>query len=460
MYKAFSYTVTVTKMSPPVCSCAEQVRQLTQQASVMRKEIKNLRQQMDGSIRAHKKQMSSLQSTLTDCMQHDDRLQSVSKNPSQSSSGINQLLEQGRIQTVPIGYISSCFAVKTGTPRQPTICSSSRASLKIEPSVFNNPEHSLVGLEQYSHIWIIFIFHKNGQMSYKAKVKPPRLNGQRVGVYSTRSPHRPNALGLTLAKLEKITGDTLHLSGVDIIAGTPVLDIKPYIPDYDSPKTRTDDTNSEYKQTSSFTDHLEEPDTLETSSEPSSELSVCSAAASYFSRSKTRDTVSSEVTDVLAEVKNYLKQQQLFTENPDEDKNMDAPEGTSAGSNPLSTSTLKFGHEDYSTIAAWVRAPPISNLYVRFTENAEKELKKFLPCDSTDSTRPKFQFLKGPDEAVAAIHGILSADPRSVYRRTRCQDRLFYFTLDTADVTCWFGDDFAEVVRVKPVQSSELTNIM
>ncbi|XP_016140827.1 tRNA (adenine(37)-N6)-methyltransferase [Sinocyclocheilus grahami] len=190
-------------MSHPVCSCAEQVRKLTQQAPVMRREIKNLRQQMDGAIRAHKKQMSSLQSMLTDC-KHEDKLQSVSKSPSE----IKLLLEQGRIQTVPIGYISSCFAVKNGTPRQPTICSSSRATLKIEPSVFNNPEHSLVGLEQYSHIWIIFLFHKNGQMNYKAKVKPPRLNGQRVGVYSTRSPHRPNALGLTLAKLEGITGTT------------------------------------------------------------------------------------------------------------------------------------------------------------------------------------------------------------------------------------------------------------
>ncbi|XP_048053150.1 tRNA (adenine(37)-N6)-methyltransferase [Megalobrama amblycephala] len=450
-------------MSPPVCRCSEQVRKLTQQASVMRREIKNLRQQMDGSIRAHRKQMSSLQSMLTDCMKHNDRLtlQSVSKSSSQSPSGMNQLLEKGRIHTVPIGYISSCFAVKTGTPRQPTVCSSSRASLKIEPSVFNNPEHSLVGLEQYSHIWIIYLFHKNGQMSYKAKVKPPRLNGQRVGVYSTRSPHRPNALGLTLAKLERIAGDTLHLSGVDIIAGTPVLDIKPYIPDYDSPKTRTDDTNSEYKQTSLFTDPMdldEEPDTLEASSEPSSELSVCPATSSDLSCSESSG--SSEVTHVLAEVKNYLKQRQLFTENTDEDKNTDAPEGASVGINPLSSSNLKFGHEDYSTIAAWVRAPPVSNLDVRFTANAEKELKEFVPCDSTDSTRPKFQFLKGPEEAVAAIHGILSADPRSVYRRTRCQDRLFFFTLDTADITCWFGDNFAEVVRVKPVQSSELANVV
>uniref|UniRef100_A0A9J8CQ66 tRNA (adenine(37)-N6)-methyltransferase n=1 Tax=Cyprinus carpio carpio TaxID=630221 RepID=A0A9J8CQ66_CYPCA len=368
------------------------------------------------------------------------------------------LQDQGRIQTVPIGYISSCFTVKNGTPRQPTICSSSRASLKIEPSVFNNPEHSLVGLEQYSHIWIIFLFHKNGQMSYKAKVKPPRLNGQRVGVYSTRSPHRPNALGLTLAKLERITGDTLHLSGVDIIAGTPVLDIKPYIPDYDSPKTRRDDTSSEYRQTSPFTDSQmpqvmgldEEPNISGTSSESSSELRDCAAGPSDFSQSERSG--SSDVTDVLAEVKNYVRQQQLFTESP-EDKQTDSPECTSLSTNQLSSSSLKFGCEDYSTIAAWVRAPPVSNLDVRFTASAEKELKEFVPCDTTDHTRPKFQFLKGPEEAVAAIKGILSADPRSVYRRTRCQDRLFFFTLDTADITCWFGDGFAEVVRVKPIQS-------
>lgn len=450
-------------MSSPVCSCAEHVTKLTQQASIMRREIKNLRQQMDGSIRAHRKQMSTLQSILTDYRKHDDRSQPKNKSPSQNPSGMNQLLEQGRIQTVPIGYISSCFAVKNGTPRQPTVCSSSRARLKIEPSVFNNPEHSLVGLEQYSHIWIIFLFHKNGQMSCKAKVKPPRLNGEKVGVYSTRSPHRPNALGLTLAKLEGITGDTLHLSGVDVIAGTPVLDIKPYIPDYDSPKTRIEDI-SEYRQTPSYTDPQmtqlrdldEELDTSEMSSELSSEVRVCPGSTSDFSQSE--QPGSSGETDVLAEVKNYLKQQHVFAENPTEDKNTDTSEWTSDNTMFLTSSSLKFGCDDYSAIAAWVRSPPISKLDVRFTVNAEKELKEFVPSDSTDGTRPRFQFLKGTDEAVAAIIGILSADPRSVYRRTRCQDRLFFFTLDTADITCWFGDGFAEVVRVKPVQSSEPTN--
>uniref|UniRef100_A0A9L0S3J6 tRNA methyltransferase O n=1 Tax=Equus caballus TaxID=9796 RepID=A0A9L0S3J6_HORSE len=106
--------------------------------------------------------------------------------------------------TEPIGYLESCFSAKNGTPRQPSICSHSRACLRIRKSIFNNPEHSLMGLEQFSHVWILFVFHKNGHLSCKAKVQPPRLNGAKTGVFSTRSPHRPNAIGLTLAKLEKV----------------------------------------------------------------------------------------------------------------------------------------------------------------------------------------------------------------------------------------------------------------
>lgn len=71
---------------------------------------------------------------------------------------------------------------------------------------------------------------------------------------------------------------------------------------------------------------------------------------------------------------------------------------------------------------------------------------------SYEDNRPRFKFLHSTEEATAAIRGVLSADPRSVYRRTRCTDKLFFFTLDTADVTCWFGEGFAEVLRVQPVQ--------
>ena len=80
---------------------------------------------------------------------------------------------------------------------------------------------------------IIFHFHKNTNKNIKAKVKPPRLDGAKVGVFASRSPHRPNPIGLTLAKLNGIIGNTLLLSGIDLLDGTPVLDIKPYVPDYD-----------------------------------------------------------------------------------------------------------------------------------------------------------------------------------------------------------------------------------
>ncbi|TRY75957.1 hypothetical protein DNTS_033510 [Danionella cerebrum] len=428
-------------MSTQACCCAEQVRKLTQQTSVMRREIKNLRMQIDGFKRAHRNQMSTLHSLLANCKKREDGEQPLNKGPRE----INQL------EQVPIGYIRSCFLVKNGTPRQPVVCSSSRASLKIEGSVFNNPEHSLSGLEHYSHIWIIFLFHKNGQMSCKAKVKPPRLNGQRVGVYSSRSPHRPNALGLTLAKLEGITGDTLHLSGIDIISGTPVLDIKPYIPDYDSPTTRLESSISEGKERAltaepPIMDPDEQSKNSDAASEQSSKLNVCSLMPSDSSPSY--QSSSSDLTDVLTEARNYLEH---FTENSTQVMEPNACEGASVKSNSFTSANVRYGHEDYSTIAAWVRSPPIRKLDVRFTANAERELREFLSCDATDGTRPKFQFMKGPDEAVAAIQGILSADPRSVYRRRRCADRLFFFTLDTADITCWFDDAFAEVVRVRPV---------
>ena len=81
----------------------------------------------------------------------------------------------------------------------------------------------------------MFLFHKNTNKAVKAKVKPPRLDGAKVGVFASRSPHRPNPIGLTLAKLDGIVGNTLLLSAIDLLDGTPVLDIKPYVPDYDKP---------------------------------------------------------------------------------------------------------------------------------------------------------------------------------------------------------------------------------
>jgi tRNA-Thr(GGU) m(6)t(6)A37 methyltransferase TsaA len=103
------------------------------------------------------------------------------------------------------------------------------------------PKDILSGLEQYSHCWLIYVFHQNTDLhqdwkKIKGKVNVPRLNGGRVGVLATRSPHRPNAIGLSSAKIDGISsnGKVLELSGVDLVDESPILDIKPYVPFCDS----------------------------------------------------------------------------------------------------------------------------------------------------------------------------------------------------------------------------------
>lgn len=95
----------------------------------------------------------------------------------------------------------------------------------------------LDGLEAYSHAWVVFHFHRNTTRtagSFRARIAPPKAGGARVGVLSTRSPHRPNPVGLTLVRLVRVEGRDLFVEGGDMVDGTPVLDIKPYVPHYDS----------------------------------------------------------------------------------------------------------------------------------------------------------------------------------------------------------------------------------
>jgi tRNA-Thr(GGU) m(6)t(6)A37 methyltransferase TsaA len=150
----------------------------------------------------------------------------------------------------PIGHIESCFPKKNGCPRQGRLSPNSRATLRIiapksiDGSTSIDASLALEGIDLHSHVWIIFVFHynqdipesstsKNGGKNFKAKVHPPLLGGQSIGIYATRSPHRFVPIGLTVAKLEDVINDTIYLSGIDLIDGTPVLDIKPYIPKYD-----------------------------------------------------------------------------------------------------------------------------------------------------------------------------------------------------------------------------------
>lgn len=131
-----------------------------------------------------------------------------------------------------IGVLRSCFREKFGTPRQPHLVPGATASLKIARQF--QPEQSLVGLDGFSHVWLLSYFHLNTNTRFSAKVHPPRLKGETIGLFASRSPHRPSPIGLSVARLVKIENGTIHLSGIDLVDGTPILDVKPYIPGSDS----------------------------------------------------------------------------------------------------------------------------------------------------------------------------------------------------------------------------------
>ena len=238
---------------------------------------------------------------------------------------------------------------------------------------------------------LLFVFHKNNQDSVKAKVKPPRLNGEKRGVFATRSPHRPCPVGLSLAKIERVVGSTLHVSGIDLIDGTPILDMKPYIPAYDSPG-RWPNTRGVGGQASK----------------------------------------GSEVT-----------------------------------------------------VASWLDCPPVPPLEVQFTSEAEEQLNLFqckqpLPKTSGEMlSQPPAELRKevntgeakrspgGHDgsledshfllesfhslsDARAAIVGTLQQDPRSVYRRGKCSQETYKFSIDNLNLSCQFLEGIAVVTDIQP----------
>lgn len=131
-----------------------------------------------------------------------------------------------------IGIVHSCFKAKFGTPRQSQIAKDSTAYIEIDKKW--EPSKCLKGLEEFSHAWVLFYFHDNKNLEYKAVVRPPRLGRKGVGALATRSPLRPNPIGLSLVRIDKVEKNRVYISGVDIIEGSPVLDIKPYIREYDS----------------------------------------------------------------------------------------------------------------------------------------------------------------------------------------------------------------------------------
>lgn len=173
-----------------------------------------------------------------------------------------------------IGYLNTCFPTKFGAPRQSGVSKSSPATL-----VFNGEfgiKEAFIGLEKYSHVWVIWGFSEAKSEKFSPTVRPPRLGGNtRVGVFASRSPYRPNSLALSVLKLEGIENDpkygyVLKLSGADMMDGSPVYDVKPYLPFCDSIPDAIGGFTEE------LDDFLLEPNIpAELKSELSSELYLC-----------------------------------------------------------------------------------------------------------------------------------------------------------------------------------------
>lgn len=140
----------------------------------------------------------------------------------------------GQIMIHPIARIKSDFPSKFGIPRQSGLVEELRATVIFEPAYRN--ADAIRGIEDFSHIWLIWQFSQAVGHEWSPTVRPPRLGGNtRMGVFATRSPFRPNNLGLSCVRLlgAEITADhgpVLHIAGADLMDGTPILDIKPYIP--------------------------------------------------------------------------------------------------------------------------------------------------------------------------------------------------------------------------------------
>lgn len=158
----------------------------------------------------------------------------------------DEMVDGGALMVRPVGRIESIYRLCVGTPRQGLLAPHARGRILLDglSGGTSAARDAVDGLEGYSHIWVIFCFHLNTTSRKKSsKIAPPALGGQKVGVFATRSPHRFNPIGISLVKLDGIRSIrrdgkvflSLDISGLDLVDGTPVLDVKPYVGTYDAP---------------------------------------------------------------------------------------------------------------------------------------------------------------------------------------------------------------------------------
>jgi len=225
-------------------------------------------------------------------------------------------------------------------------------------------------------------------------------------VFACRSPHRPNPIGLTLAKLIDVSRNKLYVSGIDLIDGTPILDIKPYIPNYDNP---------------------------------------ISIKASLLTREATGKPykVTTDNNKLLAS--NSLK--------GDDSKNLI---NTAYKGNNEHLADQWITPLDGIRTADWLNDPPVNPLQVQFTEQAQQQLSMFN-CGGDvmqdDASKWQIYTLPSVDTIRQAIVHILQEDPRSVYRRNKCNSDPYKMSIDNVNITCTFEEQTVKIISIEPRQT-------
>lgn len=295
-------------------------------------------------------------------------------------------------------------------------------------------------------------------------------------------------------------GDTLLLSGVDLLDGTPVLDIKPYIPNYDQLDSGVNDQTEISSNCQTLDNYHREskPDITELSCMTENRIIDSQKDPGQYNELLSKPVPQQQSDDIRSTL--HLHSEAKFEPNVfcrgDElnqhtvgligtrtncESNSSKVNLSNNSDEVVSCQTNNFqincnrvscdsqrevetnNHQKEDVkFAKWVGSPPIEKLQVRFTETANKQLnlvpENFTPCNTNTITSVdefKLNYMKNKDEVREAIINILENDPRSIYRRTKCEDKLYFFTVDSVHVTCWFDyeSQVAEVVRLQPVKA-------
>ncbi|XP_045762311.1 tRNA (adenine(37)-N6)-methyltransferase [Maniola jurtina] len=430
---------------------SESIEIYQNQIALARTEIKNLRQRLSSLKHEHQKEIKHIKSTLSSLRCSNCAAEATTTVPPTLNNDQASVSQNDEITYRPIGYIETAFSNKRGVPRQPSVLTSARGVVVIDPNVFSNPEHALSGLDEFSHMWIIFHFHMTESSSVPAKVAPPRLEGERRGVFSTRSPHRPCPIGLSLVKLHSIEGNKVYFNGVDMVNGTPVLDIKPYIPQYDYPPAYATPVTLERPPTEGISDATDNIAILQVDDESFSITSTSPCPVQPVGRETSSPLARSPMGD------NSLPQNlptpvSPLSESPASEDLLDgpitspmrrvesergAPDGQERFTPPQSALNL---NQDGIRVASWVTNPPSRTYQVTFTNDAHDRINELIG-DRSQSFK-------------ANIQSLLSEDPRSVYVRTRYPDHEYSCVLEDLSISCVF-DENACLCTIMAVRSAE-----